>query len=42
MVAVVTHQPGDVSEAVALAESAWTIGDERPSPSPLIHERISG
>ncbi|HJR92891.1 MAG TPA: thymidine phosphorylase [Acidimicrobiia bacterium] len=42
MVAVVTHQPGDVSEAVALAESAWTIGDEPPSPSPLIHERING
>lgn len=38
--AILTHRPGDISEALELASSAWEIGDQPPEPTPLIHERV--
>lgn len=37
---ILTHRPGDISDAVALAEAAWEITDEKMSERPLIRERI--
>lgn len=38
--AVLTHRPGDIGEAIRLASGAWEISDEPPVPPVLIHERI--
>ncbi len=41
VLAVLTHRPGDVSDAQALATDAWTISDEPPPPLTLVHELIN-
>lgn len=39
--AVLTHRPGDISQALRLARSAWEIADDVPDAPPLIHERVT-
>lgn len=41
VLAVMTHRPGDVSNAQALANDAWTISDQAPQPLTLVHEHIT-
>ena len=37
---VLHHRPGDISDALARASSAWAISEEPTSPPRLIHDRI--
>ncbi len=39
--AALIHRPGDISEAIRLAESAWEISDDAVPSPPLIHERLT-
>ncbi len=39
--AVLTHRPGDISEGLERARSAFVIDDEPVSPPPLIRQRIT-
>jgi pyrimidine-nucleoside phosphorylase len=40
VLAILTHRPGDIDRAVALATSAWVIDEEPPPTLTLVHERI--
>ena len=39
--AVLTHRPGDISDALERAHMAWEISDTPPPEMPLIMERIT-
>lgn len=41
MLAVLHHRPGDISDALAHAEQAWTVSDTAMEAPTLIHQRIT-